>query len=478
MEVSKLFLSCKLGDLDSVKYLVETKEVELNVRDKWDSTPLYYACFCGHEELVDYLLQCGAKCEPNTFDGERCLYGALSDSIRNVLKNYKAITAHCMRRDSYQEFLRRLLDEGSYEDICFAVRNSKFTAHRCILSVRSEYFAEMLKTRWRNKMSVNLKHPLVSPYAFKAILRYIYTDRLEIHMEDIDDVIRLAKQCQLVGLISRIDDAVKKTDSFVCAKPGTRVTVISIDENCYQLHEDLGVLAEQAIPNQIKNWVSHGELPFFTEEENIPYLGDICFSVQGYNFYCHKVFFCCRSDYFKALLSDHFSEVGTDSLQGIPVVYLQDVNPDVFSQVVRYLYTDKPQISAALAYDVLCVADRYLLPGLKRLSANVISQNLDEFNVISVVKAARLFELHRLEDQCAEYMAAILDKIIYTEEFAELIQEDASSVQERQETDSIPIIDDIRYHITSTILTYSDMAEANEKLAALDDLLIRLGVEC
>ena len=49
----------------------------------------------------------GARCAPNTFDGERCLYAALTDKIRSLLKSYKAITSECMRRDSYREFLRR-----------------------------------------------------------------------------------------------------------------------------------------------------------------------------------------------------------------------------------------------------------------------------------------------------------------------------------------------------------------------------------
>jgi len=49
----------------------------------------------------------GAKCEANTFDGERCLYAALNDKIKKLLKNYKMITSSTMRRDLYDEFLRR-----------------------------------------------------------------------------------------------------------------------------------------------------------------------------------------------------------------------------------------------------------------------------------------------------------------------------------------------------------------------------------
>ena len=68
----------------------------------------------------------------------------------------------------------------------------------------------------------------------------------------------------------------------------------------------------------------------------------------------------------------------------------------------------------------------------------------------------------------------ILDK----DEFAVIIQEDAASVKERQETDSIMIVDDIRYHISANVQTFSAIREAEDKLRALDELLIQLGVEC
>jgi ankyrin repeat/BTB/POZ domain-containing protein 1 len=70
----------------------------------WDSTPLYYACLCGHIELVEYLLENGARCEANSFDGERCMYGALTDQIRNVLRNLKV---RVTKLDQYELFLER-----------------------------------------------------------------------------------------------------------------------------------------------------------------------------------------------------------------------------------------------------------------------------------------------------------------------------------------------------------------------------------
>lgn len=71
------------------------------------------------------------------------------------------------------------------------------------------------------------------------------------------------------------------------------------------------------------------------------------------------------------------------------------------------------QLSPENAYDVLGVADMYLLPGLKRLCGKTLAQILDEDNVVSIWKVAKLFQLTRLEDQCTEYMAKIIEKVIW-----------------------------------------------------------------
>ncbi|KAM9655692.1 ankyrin repeat and BTB/POZ domain-containing protein 1 isoform 1-T1 [Morphnus guianensis] len=537
MDTSDLFTSCKKGDVSRVRYLLEQRDVEINVRDKWDSTPLYYACLCGHEELVRYLLANGAKCEANTFDGERCLYGALSDAIRRLLKEYKQITAKCMKRDYYDVFLQRLLEQGYQSDIVFIVHGKSFCAHRCILSARSAYFAEMFETKWKGKNMIVLKHPLINPAAFGSLLQYLYTGmlsaelfqarrwcqktalpsrfsfpslvfsemflatfsvtvkdsgmtacepevfsypkpgRLDIDVEYVNDCKRLAKQCRLQDLIDDLETKCKKVYEFVSSKPGTCVKVLTIEPtgNC-RLQEDLALLADCALPAELR--VGFGELPF-DSTDNFNSCPDVCFRVADYNFLCHKAFFCGRSDYFKALLEDHFSE--SEELQtqpSIPVVTLHNISEDIFSRVLYYIYSDDTELSPENAYDVLCVADMYLLPGLKRLCGRTLAQILDEDNVVSIWRIAKLFQLTRLEDQCTEYMAKIIEKLVELEEFVAAVKENAEAVEERQETDSIPLVDDIRFHITSNVQTYSAIEEANQKLEALENLLASIGLEC
>ncbi|XP_072454431.1 ankyrin repeat and BTB/POZ domain-containing protein 1 isoform X2 [Notamacropus eugenii] len=451
MDTSDLFISCKKGDVCRVRYLLEQRDVEINVRDKWDSTPLYYACLCGHEELVRYLLANGARCEANTFDGERCLYGALSDTIRRELRDYKQITSTRMQRDYYDDFLQR---------------------------ARSSYFANMFDTKWKGKSVIALKHPLINPMAFGSLLQYLYTGRLDIDVEYVSDCKRLAKQCQLQELITSLETKCKKAYEFVASKPGTCVKVLTIEPppaDC-RLREDLALLADCALPPELR--VGFGQLPF-DSTDNFSSCPDVCFRVADYNFLCHKAFFCGRSDYFRALLDDHFSESEELAASpGLPAVTLHGISPDIFTRVLYYVYSDDTELSPDIAYDVLCVADMYLLPGLKRLCGRSLAQVLDEDNVVGVWKVAKLFQLTRLEDQCTEFMAKVIEKLVEREEFVAAVKEEAAAVAERQETDSIPLVDDIRFHITSNVQTYSAIEEASQRLQVLEELLANIGLDC
>ncbi|CAL1541800.1 unnamed protein product [Lymnaea stagnalis] len=475
MDIQDMFYACKSGDLQRLQYLVEIKEVEIDVRDKWDSTPLYYACLCGHRDIVEYLLDKGAKCEANTFDGERCLYGALTDDIRNLLKSYHVISSRTIRRDLYEEFLRRLLEDKLYSDVIFSVHGEEFHAHRCILSARCLFFAHMFKTKWQNRTVIELNHSQMSPGVFKATLQYLYTGHMEVTMDLVDDCLKLAKQCQLNGLIAEIEDRMKKAQSWESSKPGVRVTTLVLDpvNGSDILQRDLAQLAHWALPEELTSWVV-GELPFEPESMPLTY-PDVCFVVENHRFMCHKVFFCGRSDYFKALLEDHFGE--NQCSDNIPVVYLHDVSVEVFIRILTFIYSDSSDLHAGIVSDVLMSADIYLLPGLKRLCGAAMMEFVDLINVVHMIRTSRLFNLPRLESHCAEYIANHLSKVICQENFRELVLEDAGNVKQREEADTIDIVDEIRYYISSFVLTYSEMEEANEKLKLIDNLLEELDIE-
>ena len=54
---------------------------------------------------------------------------------------------------------------------------------------------------------------------------------------------------------------------------------------------------------------------------------------------------------------------------------------------------------------MLCAADMYLLPGLKRVCCAALIHMTTVDNVVWMVRAARLFSLPRLEANCSEFIA-------------------------------------------------------------------------
>ncbi|KPM09658.1 ankyrin repeat and BTB/POZ domain-containing protein 1-like protein [Sarcoptes scabiei] len=65
MDIVKLFKACRSGDIETVnrliycflsRFLIQTKDIDINFRDRFDSTPLYFACLCGHTDLVQNVM--------------------------------------------------------------------------------------------------------------------------------------------------------------------------------------------------------------------------------------------------------------------------------------------------------------------------------------------------------------------------------------------------------------------------------------
>ncbi len=69
-------------------------------------------------------------------------------------------------------------------------------------------------------------------------------------------------------------------------------------------------------------------------------------------------------------------------------------------------------------------------------------------------------------------------KVLQQEEFVKFVLEDADSVVDRQETDTVPIIDDLRFYLAEfSTVNPSDIDETSEKMKLLDDFLEHIGLE-
>jgi ankyrin repeat/BTB/POZ domain-containing protein 1 len=188
-----------MGDVERVRCLLDRFEVSINARDAWDSTPLYYACLCGHTELVKYLLQNGARLEEDKFEGERCFYAALTPALRNIVKDFKL---RAPERGPLCEWLRQLLARQEATDITFIVGldQTKVRAHRLVLAARCPYLLKMTEGKWRDCSVVHLRNKKIVGNAFRAFINFLYTARLEVPYELGRDCARVCKQCRLGDL--------------------------------------------------------------------------------------------------------------------------------------------------------------------------------------------------------------------------------------------------------------------------------------
>jgi len=170
-----------------------------------------------------------------------------------------------------------------------------------------------------------------------------------------------------------------------------------------------------------------------------------------------------RSEFFLLMFSSAFREAqDTDHLQIVSI----DCSPEVLEIVLSFLYTENANFSLDIAIEVLFAADLLLLDKLKVKAATTISSlasgasvvesgnsrgetDVDELiDIYDVIRAGWTVRVHRLEEFGARYIANRLERYIDDPEFAILVNESAHRVQNRQETDTIELVDDIRYYLS------------------------------
>ena len=159
-----------------------------------------------------------------------------------------------------------------------------------------------------------------------------------------------------------------------------------------------------------------------------------------------------------------------------------DCSPDVLEIVLTFLYTERADFPLDIAVDVLFASDMLFIEKLKTKAAIVIStlgsgnmsqaeaartrgtKEEDDLDIYAIIKAAWLTRVQRLEEFAARYLAYRLEAHIDSPEFAELIQESASRIQSRQETDSIELLDDIRFYLSERFRLRFDDAGIDEMM--------------
>jgi len=434
--------------------------------------------------------------------GERCLYNALNNRIRNLLLQYdyskstdplQPLAAHII------SLLTRRTPQTS--DITLTAASESFHLHKFVLSARSPYFQKKLSSAPETSVW-KLAHKIPAE-AFHVTLRYLYLGDVPADLgiepksfvteeEVFKGIDKISKQLEIESLWEGIlggsdrriarqrhQDEVSRGRSQLEAwyrdnVLNHKIEVETSKANDVKWARDNAIFADVLLRADEEIYEDENDdVLKVAKENNMPQLDGIPIGPRDVKeapkpqkprksvlYPVHRAMLI-RSEYFLTMFSSQFQEAQVvDYLGVVPV----DCTPNVLEVVLNFLYTEKAEFPLEIAIDVLFAADMLFIEKLKTKAAVVISTlgdgrggtlvdrthtesngddvDVEPINVYDVIRAGWLTRVQRLEEFAARYLAYRLEDYIDEPEFEELIQESASRIQKRQETDTIELLDE------------------------------------
>ncbi|XP_020205842.1 BTB/POZ domain-containing protein At2g04740 [Cajanus cajan] len=444
-----VFEASRAGDVERLRYLLEAG-VNVNARDQWDSVALYYACLVGHLDAARMLLENGAICSEHTFDGDRCHYAALNLKVRKLLKAFEARPPPL---DPLQSSLRDTFlagissTQGSIcshfpPDVVFIVQGRPIQAHRVILSARSPFFKKKFATDWKERSEVRFSRERLSYPALYSLIHFFYSDRLEIAVDDMEDLVRICKVCKCESLQKFLEKevihqtyadykALRDVDNSQKRYILQGLSLPEEDRLPAALHRILLIALansthESGQEDEIDKLISR--MSAMQMAKSLDDLADVCVKVDRKIFRCHQVILASRSEYFKARLS-HMKDFheGKDELSVdiLPCLEEHDLSMEAFEKMIEYMYTDRLQdINPDQAEEMLDVASRYLLFPLKRAVADVLLPHLELVSPEELCHwliLADMYGVIKIREYCLDTIACNFETFADTKEFRAML---------------------------------------------------------
>ncbi|CAG2229974.1 ABTB1 [Mytilus edulis] len=352
----------------------------------------------------------------------------------------------------------RLYERQPGYDIELEIQGQLYLAHRCILSVRCRYFADLFRNNTNGR--IVLSHKLMCTDVFGPMLRFIYTGRLDIEKRQREKTIALAKFLQFNSLA----EILERDKSLL---------LIQHWQLLKDLKKDFGCLVTSAVPSSIA-----------AENEacglDVKTYPDIIFEVQGHSFKCHKIFFYGRSEFFREMLIDKEDEQPPSYVYVInPAIKLDDITADIFVQIISFLYTEEYEVTKDNCMSLMRASTQFVLPAIKKKCSEEISKYIDLNTVLDIYETSMELDIPRLINSCTKYMADEYEQMITFPEFEMFIRKQLSPLMnEGTPFDQIPFFMDFQYYLRHECSTWEEQRTANEKLQKLNYLLThRIGLD-
>lgn len=238
-------------------------------------------------------------------------------------------------------------------DVVFYVQGRPIEAHRVILGARSTFFKKKFEMDWKDRREVRFSRERLSYPALYSLIHFFYSDRLEVAVDDMEDLVRICKVCKCDGLQRVLEKELihQKFAEYKLLRDMDNsqkrfilqgVSLPEQDRLSSALHRILqSSFAKSNREENLDNGADAlasavGALMIDYEDD----LADVCVRVDKKIFRCHQVILGSRSEYFKARLSRmaDFLE-GTDGSPGytLPCLEEHDLSAEAFEKMIEYM---------------------------------------------------------------------------------------------------------------------------------------------
>ncbi|XP_060249297.1 speckle-type POZ protein-like [Meriones unguiculatus] len=135
---------------------------------------------------------------------------------------------------------------------------------------------------------------------------------------------------------------------------------------------------------------------------------DCCLLVSGQEFRAHKAILAARSPVFRAMFQHDMEERRKNRVE------IKDLEPQVFKEMMGFIYTGKAPNLHTMATDVLAAADRYGLEGLKVMCEDALCRDLSVENAAHTLILADLHSAEQLKMQALDFITVHASEISET----------------------------------------------------------------
>uniref|UniRef100_A0A8C6XH14 Kelch like family member 40 n=1 Tax=Naja naja TaxID=35670 RepID=A0A8C6XH14_NAJNA len=141
---------------------------------------------------------------------------------------------------------------------------------------------------------------------------------------------------------------------------------------------------------------------------------DCVLKVKGKEFPCHRLVLAACSPYFRAMFLSDIEESQKKE------VNLEDVDPEVMSKILHYIYTSELEITEQNVQDIFSVANMFQIPSIFTVCVSFLQKRLCLSNCLAIFRLGLMLDCARLAVAARDFICDRFSLVSRDEEFCQL----------------------------------------------------------